>query len=167
MGHRRRTKRIKRAHMKMYSAGYINVGKGPNPIVLAEYKARARNVDDLIWKMFNFPGQFPNHPSTNGRLNAPRAAVLRKIEELTNKAPIEKYVLLEATKFTRTFLILNSECCFLIRKDTLKQLLVRSVHYNSRENAIYAFKHKCVTWVQKTSFIPPEIPGHPPLPQPG
>lgn len=41
---RKRKNGIKRSHLKRFSGEMVNTGRGPNPIVLAEYNERAKSI---------------------------------------------------------------------------------------------------------------------------
>jgi hypothetical protein len=150
---KRRTKRVKRSHMKRFAAEYISTGRGPNPVIMAEYQARARHVDAHMAKVFGIP-------------NEPRLTAVRKsLEVMLEDVPIERHVAFANSAYYKLFLIYSKGYAFFIECNTEAKYIKRSIHFASSSLAILAHKNKRITWVEELSTFPPELTNSGPPPK--
>ena len=147
------TQRLKRRRFKLRSEGFINTGRGPNPVVMAEYQARARHIDAHMAKVFGIP-------------NEPRLTAIRKrLDIMLEDVPIERHVAFANSAYYKLFLIYSKSYAFFIECNTEAKLIRRSVHFVSSSLAILAHKNKRITWVEELCTFPPELTNSGPPPK--
>jgi hypothetical protein len=141
----KRSKRMRRAYMKKWSAGMVNTGMGPTPGWAGgdglNYAKRARAVDYQREKLWRLPNE----------VNTPRLETLKKIEEITQKADPLHNICLEAGAKHKLFLVFSANRqYFFVRREG--STITRSICYATRALAMEVWHnsrhHNKIIWVE-------------------
>jgi hypothetical protein len=176
MGKTRQRKPRIPGQMKRFSQGYISTGKGPNPIVLAEYKERALTIGidqylwsrqiDGQWQIERFdPDRVKRDYDVNGGKNSiylspddPRRLALEKRKALLEGQDPLRFIVLRRGKYIITYLFSNSQGndVFLFQEDHKGQVFRRSIPYPNVKRAKQVLETNRVRWGEEVSFDVPK-----------
>lgn len=162
-------RKMRRAYMKVYSAGYVNTGKGPNAQVLAEYHQRASQKPEDAWLLTKFPGaqslDTPEKVCAKAMQNVPRAIVLAKLTQGVYRGQHEQrlnFCNLLNGRFERVRLYFGGNTCFLVRSLSKggNTRIWTSLMYTSSTQAKRDYGYGRVCWVEPPVEVPTEVADH-------
>lgn len=160
MSSRKRTKRIKRSHLRRFSAKMVGRGTGPTPNqqLLAEHTYRARPVDNMTARLFGI-GEGLSGAHNEGRVEAlvKRSRLLKGLERIIAGVPIHRHICFINTKIRKLFMFYTREYCVFIEFYVVAQQFRRSLHYADAAEAKSAYLGNRITWVQMKDFVPPSL----------
>lgn len=134
MGKRRANQKqgTRRAYLKRFSQAYINTGSAMNPVVAAEYAARAQSIPDPYLERM-FPGIIQNNL---GR----KEALRRKVAIMMEDVPKDNFVVVLQCQGRCVLLYYNSgkSKWFFVRKTDTE--IAASITYPSRQIAERVWK---------------------------
>ena len=150
-------RKARRSFPRRYSADSINVGTIANPLVMQEYKARAKGIgvdttyiDQLFGVKFN--RRFSEHVHT------PRKDVQKLREKLMEDVPYEHHIVVEETRHTTLLLFFeyNDGKAYFHLVDKFLRRIKKSKRYPTLSSAklILQMGKACIDW-QETFDIPP------------
>lgn len=136
--------------MKRFSQ-QIHVSKQPNPVVLAEAKARVNSMGWPQWYHDYLDRKYPGIKQDSPQ----RLAAWRKMQEFAEQLPVERsYVMLKCTwKLIRFFYTDNHEKFFFIEEEYNKRRIRRSINYSAEHRARAAFHTSSIQW-KSEYFVP-------------
>jgi len=139
-----RRKRIKRHHLKRFSAGYINTGqpampRGRRP----DYGCTAGNISCIERRLVVLFGL--DKPS---RDNSPRVAVLERLKQVLLEADPDHHICLINKKYTKIFMFWSSEYSRFWFVKNVCSAFVKSISYPDREAAMRAYNSGRITWIE-------------------
>lgn len=144
-----------------FRAEYIPVGKQPSKEVLQDTSFRAsksglvstymrgttshKEAEERA-RMAYLEAMFPSFFGRED--NVPRKEVKKRVYELLREVPLEKHVVLERRNHGKDCLYFNEQhnMFFLIRIDTIKQTITKSIKYGTRGHALAVYQQRTVLW---------------------
>lgn len=145
MAKRTRKSGMRRAHLKMFSNGYVNVGKAPNTILMARAQHSAKSLGTLLLT--------PERPKTEGVLKTDALVEHIKLTERwaseLRMQGIIKYhsISIDKGRFFDIDLHFSGLKWVFLKKDHKKRTVVRSEVYYGREDALIAFNTNRINWI--------------------
>lgn len=150
-------RRMKRSHLKRFSAGYINTGQNPLPrrdrnttTTDNWYERRLRNESGKVYyirKLFKLEEDIYNDQH-------PRFKVLDNLLNMLGQQDPEKHVCLFSKKYTKLFLFWNSEYTQFYFTKQVCELFLKSIAYSSRDAALKAYRNDRITWIEHSGGSP-------------
>jgi hypothetical protein len=137
-------KRMKRSHLKRFSAGYINTGqpampRGRRP----DYGCTSGNVTYVEHRLVVLFGL--DKPS---RDNSPRVEVLERLKKVLTEADPDRHICLINKKYTKIFMFWSSEYSRFWFVKKVCSAFVKSISYPDREAAMRAYNSGRITWIE-------------------
>ena len=137
--------RMKRSHLKTYSAGYIPVGRTPNKQVFQMYlnsaKSGRHSVQEYVQAML--------------MVNAPRTEALARRLEVLAEVPLERNIILFKSKRKKIMLFFDESHSrfFIVECNRILGFIRKSIVYSSRNRALHVFNNNKIKWKDTVSLI--------------
>lgn len=152
-------RKAKRLFPRRYSADAINVGTISNPIVMQEYKARAKGIGvDTAFIDAMFGINIRENKRFSEHVHTPRKDVQKLREKLMEDVPFEHHIVVEQTRHTTLILFFeyNDGKAYFHLVDKFLQRVKKSKRYPTLTYAkqILQMGKSCIHW-QETFDIPP------------
>jgi hypothetical protein len=146
-------KRMKRSHLKRFSAGYINTGQ---PAMSRSRRpdygcttGNIANIDRRLVVLFKLDYLLQD--------NAPRVAVLESLAKILSEVSPDRHICLVNRKYTKMFMFWSAEYTRFWFVKSVCSVFVKSISYADRESAMRAYNSGRITWVEKYSDTEPDL----------
>lgn len=141
-----RSKGMRRAYLKKFSANVTKVSATPNVLALRELHQRNKSFDKEI-------------PKTKG-VTPERMRVISAANKLLNKEPKDIYFRVKSTLITKIILFTSSDldAWVFLKYNKISKTLEKSIRYPSKRQALLAYHFDRVVWSEKRKINENEAP---------